>query len=80
MKRLSITSLSPGSEDLEMVAAATLHAMEEDVVATVRFRLVPGSLHGVALVGIEAMDRRRGDLAIGELGGYARAARVRAEP
>ena len=80
LRRVSIVSLSPRSEELELVASAMIHGSSGEVLATIRFQLVPGSANELALVGIEVLDRQRGDLAVGDLGRFARGAGESAEP
>lgn len=71
-RAVSIVNISPGPGDREVAAAATLHFDREKVLTTVRLRLVPGSADDVALLGVQLLDRTRGDLAVGDLGDETR--------
>lgn len=71
-KRASVVSLAPRAEHMEVVAAVALRFERDDVLATVRLRMVPASANELALLGVELLDRTLGDLAVGDLDGERR--------
>ncbi len=71
-KSVGIVSISSRSSNMEMIAAATLRFGNEEALATIRLQVVPGSMHELALLGVQVLDRTRGDLTVGDMDGESR--------